>query len=250
MRSASIVIGLSILLTACGGGGGDDSPSGPPITEGAYGGSLTGSAYSAFQLLVLDGGEYWAMYGDESSSQFFVAGFVQGTGSSDDGTFSSGNARDFIEAPAVRGTLSATYTATPTVNGTVSNSTGSIGFSGGAIAGSLYNYSTPATIATVAGAWSLQSLTGETVSLNIGSGGTFNATASSGCNFSGTVVPRPSGKNVFNVSLTFAGAPCALPGTSGTGIAVAYPLATGHTQLIVAVKDAARDYGTAAFGIR
>ena len=123
-------------------------------------------------------------------------------------------------------------------------------FTGGAISGSTYNYNTAAAVAQISGAWSLQSLTGDTVALNIQGSGAFTATSSLGCNFSGAVAPRPSGKNVFTVSLTFGGSPCALPGTSASGVAVAYPLTAGGTQLIVAVRDGARTYGTAAFGTR
>ncbi len=49
-------------------------------------------------------------------------------------------------------------------------------------------------------------LLGETISLNVGNNGSFSAAGSTGCNFSGTLTPRASGKNVFDVALTFGGA--------------------------------------------
>jgi hypothetical protein len=64
------------------------------------------------------------------------------------------------------------------------------------------------------------------------------------------VTPRASGKNVFNLELRFGPAPCELPGQNATGIAVAYPLASGQTQLLVTAVDGTRAYGAAAFGVR
>jgi hypothetical protein len=250
------LIGLATALAGCGGGGGGgggDSgiPGGSgPSAEGVYGGTLTGSTSSAFQMLVLENGEYWALYGTSTPSTFFVAGFVQGSGTSNNGTFTSSNAKDFGFAPAVSGSVSATYTATPTITGTVSSNQGNVGFSGGAIAGSLYDYDAAARLSTVAGSWTLTELTGEGVAMTIAANGSFTAVSTEGCNFSGTVAPRASGKNVFNVSLTFGAAPCSLPGTAASGIAVAYPLANGQTQLLVAVTEGTRTYGTAAFGTR
>jgi hypothetical protein len=244
------LLASAIALAACGGGGGDAGSSGPSA-EGVYGGTLTGSTSSAFQLLVLENGEFWAMYGIRTSNAFGVAGFLQGSGVSNNGSFTSSNTKDFGFVPAVSGTTNASYNATAkTISGTVTSAAGTVGFSGGPIAGSLYNYDTGALLTTVSGTWSTTSLTGETVSINIASTGTFTAATSLGCGFSGTVTPRSSGKNVFNVALTFGAAPCALPGQVASGIAVAYPLATGQTQLLVAVTDSSRTVGTAVFGVR
>jgi hypothetical protein len=93
------------------------------------------------------------------------------------------------------------------------------------------------------------SVPGGGVSATISSTGAL-AASSLGCNFTGTVVPRPSGKNVFNVAVRFGQAPCELPGQDATGIAVAYPFASGQTQLLATVVDGTRSCGTAAFGVR
>lgn len=253
MAGSFAAIAIVVALAGCGGGGGGDSGSAGGAglrAEGVYGGALTGSTSSAFQMLVLENGEYWALYGTRTPSTFFVAGFVQGSGTSNNGNFTSSNARDFGFAPAVAGSVSATYTATPTITGTVSTAQGNVGFSGGAIAGSLYDYDTPASLSTVVGSWTLTQLNGEGMAMTIASNGSFSAVSTLGCSFSGTVVPRASGKNVFNVSLTFGAAPCALPGTGASGIAVAYPISGGQTQLLVAVTEGSRTYGAAAYGTR
>ena len=250
----AVALAFTAALAACGGGGSDEAATtGSGATaEGVYGGTLTGSSSNAFQLLVLESGEFWALYGIPSANTFGVTGFLQGTGTSSNGTFTAASTQDFGSIPAVSGTTSASYNASAkTIAGTVRFASGSVGFSGGPIAGSLYNYDSAASLSTVAGTWVTTGLTGESVTLSIAaSTGAFTASSSLGCNFAGTVLPRPSGKNVFNVSLTFGAAPCALPGQVASGIAVAYPVGTGQTQLLVAVTNAARTAGAAIVGVR
>ena len=241
----------AMALSGCGGGDDSGSPSAGPSAEGVYGGTLTDSTSNAFQLLVLENGDFWAVYATQASTLMEVAGFVQGSGTFSNGSFTSSNAKDFGFSPAVAATASARYDATAkTISGTLSSSARTVTFDGGPIAGSSYDYNAAASLTTLAGSWSTTSLTGETVALTISPAGAFTGTSSLGCSFGGTVAPRASGKNVFNVSLTFGAAPCALPGQIATGIAVANTLSSGRTQLLVAVVDSTRTYGTAAFGSR
>lgn len=249
IKNVATTVAVSILLAACGGGGSSDTPTGS--AEGIYDGALTGSTSSAFQSLVLENDEVWTMYGTQTATAFLVAGFLQGQGQSNNGTYTSSNLRDFGFNPALSGTATATYnSSSKTISGTATFPRAAVGFSGGPISGSLYNYNTAATVSTVAGSWALTSLSGEGVTVNVASSGTYTASSSLGCSFTGTLVPRASGKNVFNVSFSFGPSPCALPNQAASGIAVAYPLANGRTQLIVAGTNAARTIGTAAFGTR
>lgn len=127
-RSAVVAaLAASTLHAACGGGG-DGEPATGPSAEGVYGGTLTGSTSSAFEMLVLE------------------------------------------------------------------------------------NYDTPAMLSAISGSWSITELSGEDLALTVASSGAFTAASSLGCNFSGTVRPRASGKNVYNVALTFGPAPCELTG--------------------------------------
>lgn len=241
-----LLVACMMALAGCGGGGSDVAPTIGPTAEGVYGGTLTGSASNAFQLLVLENGDFWAMYGTQADGVFGVAGFIQGSGTSTSGRFTSSSTEDFGFAPAMPGSTSATYdAAAKTIAGTFVAGGTSVAFSGGPIAGSLYNYNTPATLASIAGAWSIPSPLGQTNSLVIDATGALTATATIGCSFSGTLTPRQSGKNVFNASLTFGAIPCALAGQTATGIAVAYPLSSGQTQLLIAVVDASRTIGAA-----
>lgn len=253
----ALVLASILAIHGCGGGGSDSDgsdaelPKSGPTAEGVYGGTLTGGAADSFQLVVLENDEYWALYGDTLPSVFLVSGFIQGTGKSNNGSFTSSNPKDFGVIPAVSGTLTATYDATAkTISGEVKNSLGAVGFQGGPIPNSLYDYKSPADLSKITGIWMMTDLSGEGLTLDIAANGAFTGTTTTGCSMSGSFVPRPSGKNVFNVSLTFGSAPCGLPGQTATGIGIEYPLTSGRTQLIAAVKDSARDLGTAAFGSR
>ena len=254
------------ILTGCGGG--SDSPAAsvvpttPPASfiptapatttaEGVYAGDLTGSSSKDFELLVLENGEFWSIYGTSTSSTFGIAGFVQGSGNSTNGKFTSNNAKDFGVNPVIASMVNANYDVSKkTIAGTVTGGNGNVIFSGGPIDASLFNYSTPASLSTIVGSWSTHSMNGEGIALNISANGTFNATSDLGCKFNGSVAPRSSGKNVFNVALIFGIAPCALPGQSATGIALAYPFTNGKTQLLVTTTDSTRSNGAAVFGVR
>lgn len=253
-----------VLLAACGGGGGDGGGgntggSSPPTqtptqtsgtAEGVYGGTLNGSSSSDFEVLVLENGEYWSLYGQNMGSIFYVHGFIQGNGTSNNGSFTSSDLRDFGYAPAAAGSLTASYnTSAKTITGSTTTPMGTVQFSGGPIPNSLYNYNSPATLSSVSGSWAAVSSLGGNVTINIAANG--NLTLSEGgCVASGTIAPRASGKNVFNVSVKFGAAPCLLPNQTATGIGVTYALATGQTQLIAAVTSAARSEGIAVFGVR
>ena len=218
--------------------------------EGVYSGTLTGSSSSVFQLLVLENDEYWSLYGTSSANAFFVAGFIQGQGASSNGSFASSNAKDFGIVPPASGTVSATYVANTSISGTVAAPGGSVTFSGTPIAGSTYDYNTPANLSTIAGSWSLTALNGSSVALTVATGGAFTGN-SAGCSFTGTLTPRSSGKNVFNLSLTFGAAPCSLPNQTGTGVALSSLLSGGTTrQLVIAGVNASRTSGTVLFGTR
>ena len=55
---------------------------------------------------------------------------------------------------------------------------------------------------------------------------------------------------VFDVSMHFGAAPCALADQDATGIGLAYPIAGGKTRFLFAGFDAGQTAGTAAFGAR
>lgn len=259
-----IIAALAVCsLAACGGGGGDSGSTNQPTTpttpttpslpafEGAFAGTITGNSNaSAFEMLALEDGSFWSLYGKMSGSTFVVNGFIQGTlSTASAGTIRSTDAKDFGFAPAVPATLNGTYTSDLNFSGTVSVSNTAIGVNGSPLT-SGFSYSTAATLGAISGNWSVALLNGETANISIGSTGAITGLSSLGCSFTGTITPRPSGKNVFNTSITFGAAPCLLAGQKANGVGVVSTLTNGQKQLIVAVVDSNRTVGTAAFGVK
>jgi hypothetical protein len=249
------------------GGGADDSGDADDTTfpdqhpeqplgtaEGVYAAALTGGQYSHSKALILENGQYWSLYGNDSGSFFTVYGFIQGSGISADGTYSAGDLRDFGSgtSPAIAGTMTADYDATAeTLDGTWAfDNVAEIQFTGGEITDSPYDYDTPADIATAAGHWNGTSAAGPSVSITINTDGSFNMVDGQ-CVSTGTMKPRASGKNVFNLTIKFGDAPCAMANQTAKGVAITYPLtSTGEMQLMAAAVSPSREQGVAFFGIR
>ncbi|MDE2253485.1 MAG: hypothetical protein KGL42_04360 [Betaproteobacteria bacterium] len=206
---------------------------------------------------MLDDGTYYAIYGTNGASGLTVNGFVQGQGSWGATTFTSSNLRDFTAAGAtLSGTLSATYTPGVSVSGTVTESNGSSTvsntFTGTVPQASSYVYNSAADINAVSGNWTAYTLqgAGAPVALTINPNGTFSG-AQQGCSFSGTLTPRASGKNNFDVTVNFGANPCVLANGTASGIGLSYLVANSTTrQLLVAVVDPTRQFGTLLFGQR
>jgi hypothetical protein len=237
-------------LVACGGGG---SSTPPPATtpEGPYSGTITGSATSAaFSAVVLEDGQVWTLYGNNVGGGLVVSGLIQGQGTSSNGSFTSTSVKDFGYSPALSATLTATYVAGVSLNGTFSAGGTSANFAGTVIPSATFNYNTPALLSNVVGNWSLSSTSGSSITLTVAANGSFTGTATGACTLSGQMAPRASGKNIYDVQLLIGPAPCALPGWSGAGIGLYTTLTNGTHQLIIAMVDSTRSVGTASFGTR
>lgn len=255
--SFAFALATMAMLSACGGGGSSDSSAASPVVQTAATsaqGVYEGTTSSGFVLntLVLEDDQYWTIYGTQSGATMSLNGLVQGTGKSNNGSFSSSDLKDFFFTGEVTaGSLSATYVPGVSFSGTSSSSTGTqaLSFTTKAMSPTLYNYNTAPILADIAGAWTMNELSGALVNINIAANGAFTGT-SSGCSFSGTLTPRPSGKNVFNVAINFGGAPCRLSNQAASGVAVDYLLSTGKRQLLLAGVNGPRTAGTVVFGTR
>ena len=264
MRTSNVAlcaVFAATALTACGGGGGSapaaapaPAPAAPaPVAavQGAYSGALTGSTSSQFQLLALDNGDFWALYGVPSGTSFLVRGFIQGTAAQSNGSLSSNNLKDFGSVPPVAGVLAGSISATA-VSGTFQAAGGNVGFNGAAItaANSTYDFNAAANLSNITGTWALGGLDGTTTNVTIANNGSFQG-SNGGCAITGTITPRASGKNVFDVAVVSGAAPCIAPGSTSTGIAVTYLLSGSTTrELIVAGVNSDRSGGNAFFGTR
>lgn len=249
-------------LAGCSDGGGSsaqlsgDGTVNPPAggstgLQGAYYGTTANNI--AFDTLVLDGGRFYVLYGQRVGDALAVSGFIEGSGTSNNGSFSSTDARDFSDGTNTPATISISY-------GTGTGLTGSIFINGATTATdtfsalpvtSGYDYATAAKLTDISGNWTLTAVTGEQVPLTIdGTNGNLNASVN-GCTISGTVTPRTSGRNVFDVSLTFGNeTACTRPNETATGNAISYLLPDGRRQIVIAGTNTARDAGTALFGVR
>ena len=257
MNAKTCVISSTVLLTTllagCGGGGGSSTNQTPVSVvpsraEGAYSGTISNGLEHS--TVVLENDDYYAIYGKTLDGVFRISGFLQGSGKSLNGGFSSTDLKDFYyTGAALSGSLSASYQPGVSLNGTIVDNGASFTFTGTAINPASYNYNTAATLANVVGTWTISDLAGVTAALTVSANGAFT-TSSGGCISTGTVTPRSSGKNVFDVNLTFGAAPCNFAGQSAHGIALEYILAGGKRQLMVAVENASRSNGTVYFGAR
>lgn len=191
----------------------------------------------------------WGLYGNRSGSAFLVKGFVQGPTKRSGTGVSSSSLRDFGAIPAPTGTLSGSITS-ETVDGTLSFGGSQALFSGARPAASSYTYDTPATVGQITGSWTLRALDGSSASVTISPPGSFTGT-NAGCSISGTISPRPSGKNVFDVAVISGPAPCVAPGSVSVGIAVSYLLSGSTTrELVVAGVNSTRSAGNVFIGTR
>lgn len=256
---AALAVTSIAVLTACGGGGGGASPAlTPGEAQGVYSGSFSTPAFPSgkFSTLVLENDEIWTLYGTEGAGgELLVYGLIQGQGAASSGSFTVGALKDyFYDGTTASGTLSARYQVGSTFNGTVSANGQSVSFSGvtPAQGSSNYAYSTPADLSQVAGNWAATNMFGGTSNFTISSTGTFSGTNQNGCGFSGTVTPRSSGKNVFDVTSTNnTNAACGnASGLAFRGAALTSILGNGQRQLIVALVSSDRTYGSAIFATR
>jgi len=167
--------------------------------------------------LVLDDGTYWVLYALVGNSSQ-IAGVVQGTGTSQNGTFSSSNGKDFnFEGAGVLSiTFSADYVAKRTFTATIRYSGTTVSLPATYSA----EYELTPSLSISAGTYSGYAVTNggaEAVTVTISATGAVTGRSASGCTFSGTTAPRSKG-NVYNVSVTFAGGPCANGTDTVTGI--------------------------------
>lgn len=205
-------------LVACGGGGGDDDGPAPQL-QGVWDTTTTpGGAQGG--AIVLEDGSYWGFSGANDSIDTLYQGTLTLTGNA----LASTNLRLFdldaaqsFDASNVSGIFGGnTFSLNTTVSGAVSALAGTRTPSDAG-----YSYDTPAQLADLAGSWTAVLSTGDTGTVTVQANGSFASTTSVGCSLTGTATPRASGKNVFNIALTFGPAPCALPNVTAAGIAVA-----------------------------
>jgi len=247
--------GASALLagiSTCAGNNNNSSSSPQTVVQSAVEGLYQGttSAGKTEYALVLEDGSFWGIYGTSVGSALAVEGVATGSASANNGTFTL-TFTDFYapgNAP-VTGQGSGAYTASSLV-GTITENGGTTTFNFIAPVQTTYDYNSAATLSSIAGSWTGDLLTGETSTITISATGGITGTSSLGCAITGTAVPRASGKNVFDVTLTFGAAPCVAANQTVSGIGLTYPLGNGKTQLVAGVVNPSKTLATAFFAQR
>lgn len=239
--SASLISAL--LMAGCGGGGGDSPPAAATTAQGLWIG--TTSTNRTITGLVLSDGTYYVLYSSVGNSST-IAGVVQGTGSSNAGTFSSTNAKDFnLEGLGVlSATVSASYSSKQSFNGTIAYSGASTPFTSAYDA----NYETTPTLASLSGTFTGQvalSVGVQAATVTVSPSGAISGGAS-GCSISGTTTPRADG-NAYNLSITFGSSPCFFANQTFTGIGY---FNSTTKRLYAAAPNAARTDGVLFVGTK
>ena len=228
------------------------APAPVPAPSGLYQGTTSNTNLPEFQMLALENGIVWGMYGRTVNGTFLIAGVLNANGAANNGSYAATDLRDYYyTGQTTAGTVSASYTAAGTWNGSAIYPSGAVSFATQRVAASSYNYDTPAQLSAIAGSWSGTDLSGDATTVVISSTGAVSGN-SLGCLFTGTATPRATGKNVFDVTITFANSQlCSLPGGSASGIGVTYPISgTTRNQILVAVQTPNRALGDAFIAIR
>ena len=214
---------MALTVGGCGG----ESDSNPPSTstsaptatsaEGLYSGST--NTNRTLTAVVLDDGTHYFFYSAPANPNL-IAGVVQGNGTSNNGSFTSANARDFnIEGLGVlSATIAASYAARQSLSGSItypgaSDTTFTSTFDPA--------YDTTPSLASLAGTYTGQAGSAggvQSATVTVASNGVFTGVEADGCSFTGTASPRVRG-NIFDQSVMFGGAPCEFAGSTLVGIA-------------------------------
>lgn len=232
------------LLAACGGGGGDGSSVAESSAAGFYDG--TTSDNRVITGAVMPNGTYYVLY-SASGSPSTIGGFVQGTATASNGSFSSSDGRDFNfeGAGTFDVSVSASYRTKSSLSGTVSAGGQSSSFS------STYNaeYEKTPSLDVLAGTYNgiTQDATGTgSATVQVATNGTVTGSTNTGCDIDGVVEPAAEG-NAYALGITFSGGSCPVAGLSLSGAAFFDSI---HKELYAAAFDAPRSYGTVFIGAK
>lgn len=216
---------VSAFLTACGGGG--DGP-----VSGSAEGFWVGTSSSGYtvRLAVLENGETWGFYTSGGTIYGALFGNTAASGSSLSG---SGTDFYFPSLLAQSSSYSGTVAAKQSIQVTTSGGTSFTG-------GYSNEYDIPATLSAVAGSYSGTGITATTsayaTTVTINSAGAITASTPL-CSGTGSIQPRPTGKGIFNVTVTFMGGSCPLS-AAGTTSGVAYYDTANRTLVSLGLNGA------------
>jgi hypothetical protein len=265
---AALVLGA--FLAGCGGGGTSNSAAEAPTianpevlrAEGVYRGTFSDGL--VHETVVLETGQIYMIYGTRTNNILEESGVIEGPGSINNGSFSATDTRNYRNAVVTRdlpafqeiendqvfpAPISATYNTNGGFNGTVSTGGTTIAgrvltqpfnvtFTGTRPDKAIYDYDAPANLSSVVGSW------GQLRIVAIRSDGLISL-SSRECAAEGTIKPRASGKNVFDIEWTFLYQPaCPYYGQAIKSVGFVRSLEPGplqvESQFIIVSTDSAR----------
>lgn len=206
----------ALVLSACGGGSDDPvvppAPKPPTTVVTGVEGLWTGSTTDPLDVfgVVLENGETWSLLSDRSGA---VVGLSQGSVQTSAPDVVSGSARylNFVDEAhlADRKSTPISYAGKYAVRDSVQvTAANGVKFTG--TYGVLYEQ--PAVVSELPGTYAGTGFGNQVreplVSLSISEVGLVSIPSYPGCSVRGTVVPRASGRNVFDLPLAFTGATC------------------------------------------
>ena len=224
--------------------------------EGLYSGAITQPDYN-IALLVLDDATIWGVYSSRVDPPV-AFGVVQGAGVRNNVTGNYVGSPDgrnyFHNSGGVSGQILGSYTAADVFTGFLPGLPPPVpaapwAFSTTRVPRITYDYESAAQPATIAGDWAVVTPRGGSNMTVFATGVVGGSLA--GCQMSGSLTPRPGGKNVFNAELVFGPPlPLAVCDVSGptSGVAVVTLLSATRRQLMVAVQNPTRTLGVGFFG--
>jgi hypothetical protein len=204
-------VALSALLAACGGGDGD-LPAAQPSAQGLWQGR-TSTGLNA-NVAVLADGEMWGVYGSNSVIYGAVHGRAHWGGDEFTG---SATAFDTTAKALVPTTFSGSFAPGTTLAVSTSDD---VRFA------AVYHpdYDDAPSLANFAGAFRGQAVSPSSspryVSFTVAAAGDVTV-AEAGCTGAGSVQPHASGKNIYDLAITFQGASC-VTGDGSTVHGIAY----------------------------
>jgi hypothetical protein len=189
--------------------------------------------------MILPNDQVYGIYATANGNQLLLDGMIVGQGTMNSSSYTA-SVTDIPYMGSVKsGTFSASNFSGGSMDGTLTEGGTVTTFYAPSVMGSIWDYGatfqSPALLSAISGSWTGTLLDGMTTTVTISSTGGVTG-SSSGCSFTGTIVPDSSKTNFFDVSLTFGGNPCAFPNKTATGIGVDYLLSDNVTnQFLVAV---------------
>lgn len=210
-------------------------PASATVAANAAEGFWVGKSSTGYDvgMAVLEDGETWGLY---SSGNIIYGALVGNTATSGNGLSGTGTDYNVPARTTTQGSYSGTVISKSSI--AVTTSSGS-NFNG--TYRSIYDQSTSLT--SLAGSYPGYGVSGSSTTqylpVTISPSGIVSAGSQAlGCIASGSVTPRASGKNIYDLSVTFTGVNCALGnGTTTTGVAVLDTAVTPSRLYAMALKN-------------